>query len=377
MQPQPAHSTIGASSMHRWKNCPGSVRMSKNIPNSSSEYAEEGTKAHELAAQHLLNPEAPLECTLEMFNAIKLYGQEVEEVFTPDSDLWVEHRFDLSRLHPGLFGTADAVVYNPKTKALFVFDFKYGAGVPVEAENNEQLLYYALGALLTLNLPVETVEIVIVQPRCPHPDGLVRRWNIPDAPIFMLDFAADLTDAAKRTTDPKAPLNPGDWCRWCPAASCCPALHELAVTISQQEFAPTTSYDPNTLGKTLSWLPILESWIKNVKAFAYQEAVHGRVSPGWKLVPKRATRQWAAPEADIESALFSTFDLKDDEIFTQKLKSPAQIEKVLSKDQKKLFKESQMTMSVSTGAVLVPQSDKRQELLTAEDDFTVVTGEEE
>jgi hypothetical protein len=364
-----AHSKIGASSMARWSACPGSVHLSGGIPSKSSAYAEEGTLAHELA-EHFLTAgrfsPLPFEATAEMEETIKLYVNEVRKHIELGVT-WIEKKFDLSSIHPGLFGTADAVVYNPKTQTLYVFDLKYGAGLPVEVTGNKQLLYYCLGAALTIDQPIKEIVMTIVQPRCPHPDGPIRKWTF--GMESLIDFAMELKEAAVRTEEPDAPLNPGDHCRFCPAASTCPKLHEMALSTARAEFAPSLPYDPKKLSETLIRLPALEAFIKNVREFAYEEAQAGRCPPGFKLVEKRATRKWRSTddvEARAEAAAIS------EDLYEKKIKSPAQVEKALGK---KLFREifDGATVSESTGFVLAPDSDKREAVsLDASQDFTAI-----
>src|SRR3546814_20089413 len=89
-----------------------------------------------------------------------------------------EPRFYLSSWYPGLFWTCDAVLYRPATGELRVYDLKYGSGVPVEVERNSQELYYGLGTpMAEPGRLVNTVEIVIVQPRAPPRAGPGRRWE--------------------------------------------------------------------------------------------------------------------------------------------------------------------------------------------------------
>lgn len=360
------HSQIGASSMHRWSICAGSVRLASTVENRSSAYAAEGTVAHELAAEGLLGraPDSQLgtvrNCegfeimvTQEMIDAVKLYLSVVEADRGQDDVLHVEQKFDLSKVYPGLFGTADAVIWKPAQKLLIVKDFKYGAGVPVDVKANPQLLYYALGALVQLGYPARTVRTDIVQPRCPHPDGPVRSETI-DA-IDLLDFATDLIDYAKATEDENAPLVPGEHCRFCPAAGICPELHAKAQNSAVEIFSDTAPYDPKRLAETLGWLPTLEAWIKSVREFAYAEAEAGRTPPGWKLVAKRAVRRWRSEGA---AALELDGLVKADELYEPRaLKSPAQIERLLPKDQRKILEE--LTTKESSGHTLAPDSDSR------------------
>lgn len=353
-----AHSKIGASSMHRWSKCPGSVRLSQGVPSRTSAHAEEGTLAHEIAAKMLIDGHESAKGTdPEMLGHLFGYIEEIERLRVQRGcELRVEHRFNLDNIYPGAFGTADAVVFNPNTKTLHVVDLKYGAGVPVEVANNPQLMFYGLGALLSTGYPAETVEMVIVQPRCPHPDGPVRRWSI-DA-VDLVDFAADLVKYAKATEAPDAPLTPGGHCRWCPAAGICPSIKAKAQALAKVEFSPALSYDPKVLAETLHWLPILEGWAKDTREFAYGEAEHGRTPPGWKLVEKRATRKWATnPEAATE-ALRTLFIVDDADIFEPaKLKSPAEIEKLVGKANFK--KAESIVVKESSGYTLAPEADKR------------------
>lgn len=368
-----AHSHIGASSMKRWAACPGSVRLSKGMPNKSSAYAEEGTKAHEVAATYLTTGKWPTGVDPEMGEAVKLYVEEVlrhvDSMEHTEDGFLIEHRFDLSSVYPGLFGTADAVIYDAEARILRVFDYKHGMGIPVEVEENEQLMYYGLGALLSTGYPCDEVELTIVQPRCPHSAGPIRKWKFPA--IELIDFADDLAKFARRTEDSNAPLVPGEHCRFCPAAGVCPKLAEEAQAVAKVEFRNDLSYDPKVLAKTLDMLPVLEGWIKSVREFAYGEAQHGRTPPGWKLVAKRATRRWKDEER-VTKALAHMFG-NDDDIFEKKIKSPAAVEKLLSNKQEREWL-SQFVSAESSGLALAPADDPRPAIKAdAKAEFTVIT----
>lgn len=347
--------------MYRWSHCQGSVRLSEGVPSVSSSYADEGTKAHALAAA-LLEYDRPLPNDLddEARDAIQTYvnavRQDQRESDHEDDDILVEHRFSLAAIHEGCFGTADCVVYHAEQKLLRVYDYKHGAGVPVEVAGNPQLRFYALGALLSSKLPAEEVESVIVQPRCYHPDGPVRRERI--GAMELVEFAADLKQYAVATEDPSAPLVPGEWCRWCPAAAICPAKATQAVEAAKMEFAPNLSYDPDKLSTTLGLLPQIEAWVKSVREFAYAEAEAGRCPPGWKLVDKRATRKWQ-DEAAAANFLMAEFDLEASELYEMGLRSPAQIEKLFPRGKRDVL--DVLTFKVSSGRTLAPISDPRPE----------------
>jgi hypothetical protein len=365
-----AHSPIGASSMDRWSKCPGSVRLSKDIESKSSVYAEEGTEAHRLAAQWLSQGVAPVFPDIDMMNAVDTYVTYVgQQQFTRSATAFFEHQFDLSDIHPGCFGTADAVIWDPKTRHLEVVDFKYGQGVFVSAMNNPQLRYYGLGALIDLKLPAKTIDLTIVQPRYESIDGPIRSEQL--GSIDLLEFTADLIMYAKATENPNAPLNPGDWCRWCPAgqAFACPELNKRTKEIAKTEFSvaagPLTPYGEEQLKKALDSREFVKAWLKTLDEFAYQVLEAGGTIPGYKLVAKRPTRKWK-DEGQATIAL-NRYTGKVDIYEPKTLKSPAQMEKLI-KDKEVL---TPLIESISSGHTVVEESDKRPSVKqSAKDEFS-------
>jgi len=109
---------------------------------------------------------------------------------------------------------------------------------------------------------------------------------------------------------------------------------------------------PTEVGELLSKVDMVEDWIRSLRAHALAEMEAGRAVPGWKLVAKRPMRRWAVPEADIVARLG---DVKDALYEEPKLRSPAQIEKLVGK---KRF-PADLVASVSSGVTLAPEHDKR------------------
>lgn len=347
---KPKHSPIGASSASRWIACPGSVRLSKNAPKFESSYAIEGTLAHEIAGDILLGKKIKSpsdEMLAHVLNYVDFVKAEAE-----GNDLYVEKGFDLSdTLYPGLYGTSDAVVFDRASKVLKVIDFKYGAGVAVSAENNTQLKYYALGAMYSLNLPADKVELIIYQPRAMG--ETVKRW-MTDV-ITLMDFGAELIEYAKRTNDPDASLKSGDHCRFCPAATQCPELERKALDVAVADFSEVKAYSPEKIRIILEKAPLIRDYLKTVEEFAFNEMLGGAKIPGFKLVDKRSTRKWRDENEVVNFARES--GLLDDEIFETSLRSPAQLEKFLDKENKKALQN--FVTSTSSGLTLAPENDKR------------------
>jgi len=366
MKNKPEHSPIGASIMYRFSVCPGSVRMSKGKESPQSEYAKEGTKAHDFAAKWLLKKRINLkEISEEMAEHVGFYTTHVEKLVELGDTLLVEHEFDLGAVYPGAYGTADVVIWKPKIKKLIVIDLKYGAGILVEAVDNPQLNYYALGALITCGFPAETIEMQIVQPRVDHPDGPVRSHTI--RAIELYDFSIDLKEYAQATEALDAPLVSGDHCRFCPAAASCPELQRQTQIVAKTEFRSDLTYDPEMLKKALDSRPAIQAWLKALDEFAYAEAEAGRPPIGYKLVNKRPSRKWK----DEEEAK-KAFEFDEGAFAPKKLKTPAQMEKVFEKKDVEKYAEK-----VSSGHTLVPESDKREAVKpSAKAEFTEVTVEE-
>lgn len=248
---KPKHSPIGASSMSRWSSCPGSIKLSEGCENKSGIAAQEGTAAHEvigLALDRAINSNTPTREILKgVFDAITVYSDFIEDLVKSinNAAVYVEHSFDMGHIYPNLYGTADCVVYDPQGKVLHVIDYKHGEGLPVEVDYNMQACYYALGAILTLKLQVKWVEIVIVQPRCYHPGGKIRKQRLPIT--YFIDFKADLIDYAKETEKKNATLKAGAHCLFCPAKQKCPAFAKGNVADAKKEFTfykdPSKEFD--------------------------------------------------------------------------------------------------------------------------------------
>jgi hypothetical protein len=269
------------------------------------------------------------------------------------------------------FGTGDFTAYLPGRKRLIVGDFKYGKGVAVEVKENEQLLTYAEGlAKRYHNRGLEHVQMVVVQPRCPAPrkldgvewlneDGTARSWTI-DA-LDMIDFRYRIEDAAKATLDDDAPLKPGDWCRFCPAAPTCPALQSFSLETAEMEFADeppaVVDMEPQQIADVMAKAEVIEGWVKRVKQRGHDLAMEGKFEGlGWKLVHSTSHRKFK--DEVTADRLAIELDMLPDEFLTEpKLKSPAQVEKLLGKKRKDEIAE--LVYKPRGKIILAPEDDPR------------------
>lgn len=374
--PALAHSRLGGSVAYRFRRCAGSVRAALGMPNRTSEHAAAGTVAHDLGERELRGDHLPgrraladylgdrftvdghtVQVDQEMVDGVGLYAREIRDILVrhPDAVLHVELKLDLRTIHPDMFGTSDAVIWIPSLQLLIVYDFKYGYKY-VDAEDNSQLLFYALGALLNLKLPVRSVRLGIVQPRNYGRKGPVRTWDV--EPLHLLDFAGELRAAAKATEDPNAARTPGLHCDYCPAAPLCPELRERVLALIKLRFFPVNGqaikFDPEQFAATMRELPMVENWLKRMREFAFEKALHNAL-PGFKLVEKRPQRNWR--DEETAELMLPGLGVDRQALYDlPKLRSPAQIEKLVPKDKRELF--DKLVIKQSSGLTLAPESDE-------------------
>ena len=357
-----AHSRIvGGSSAKRVINCPGSVALVDTMPpQPSSSYADEGTLLHIIIGLVLESDASPArfigriyadtEFTEDLLDCKITPALKALDEIDPDKtmEFTVESVVSFGDFLPGVFGSADLL--GRIGNRVVVLDWKFGDGVTVEVEDNAQHLFYAAAAMRTPGLEwlfngVTEVELVIVQP--PY----IRRWTT--TPARVADFETELLRAVKLSRQPDAPMAHGDHCRWCPAKPICPILTG-AVDRAVQAKLETMPVDQ--IGYYLEQVPMIEQFISELTTLARTLIEAGHTVPGWKLVKKRATRQWA----DEERA--SKFMEENGVIVHNlKMKSPAAVEKELKKA--KIPFADGLVVAVSSGSTLAPASDPRPDVV--------------
>jgi len=332
------HALLGASKAHRWMTCPGSISLESTFPEQESFYAAEGTAAHALAEECLLKQKPP-----EHFIGVEFEGFIVDEDManhvatyvdfcnSQESDeAHVELRVDYSEWAAGGFGTADYVVLHDGI--LHVIDLKYGQGLKVNANRNEQLMLYALGAAYEFIDKVDTVSMTIVQPRLDHIDTYSMRAK------DLFTWANDVVKPAALATMAQDPAyNPSKKaCHFCKAKPTCRALakHNYSLTLSNFENLeePLLVQVPHTLNveeisNLLPKMDALIGWAQGVQKHAHKLLTDGGILPNHKLVAGRGQRKWL----DSDVAEEQLIQMLGDEAYTSKLISPTQAEKALGK----------------------------------------------
>lgn len=366
-----AHAKLAPSAAKRWISCPGSVRATEGLPDETSSAAAEGTAAHELCSHCLtagdipatfldmwvdiaakdqarrfvnLDDEPTGESKMrffpiddEMVEGVQMYVETIKS-YAPDyydasfGLLEVEQRLDMTHLHPAIFGTGDATFFDEANAHLHVFDFKYGKGIAVDADENPQLLLYAAGAARRYhNRKIAKLTAHIIQPRAPHVKGPIRSYEIDLLDLF--EFEDMLAAAAAATDDPNAPFCAGSWCHdsFCKIEGTCSTNRAKRLVDAGAEFGDV---DTETVfpkldemsveqrGKVLREADGLLSYVKAVQEAEHAKAIAGNGLPDFKLVAKRAVRKWK-DEAEAKAKML---EMAIEPYRPAKLKSPAMAE---------------------------------------------------
>jgi hypothetical protein len=355
------HSNIvGGSTAKRVINCPGSVALVAQMPpKPSSVYADTGTLLHNVIADVLDGKATPQDFLGAVHADVTLDQDLIDNKLLPalaalneiDPDKIMEYETEVvvgfGDLLPGVFGSSDIVGRIGDTA--YIVDWKFGDGVAVDVEENPQLMFYAAAAMRTPAAQwafegATKVELVIVQP--PY----VKRWETTPRRIQL--FEKELMQAVKVAQRPDAPLAQGDWCRWCAAKAVCPIMTGSA---ERAMVSALMGLNVEDVADYLKMANQLEGWIKEVRALAMQTLEAGLPVPGYKLVPKRAMRQWMDEGKALDAMCDLGLDVK--ELTETKLLSPAQAEKVLKKH--KLALPDDHVVSVSSGNTLATEDDPR------------------
>lgn len=361
------HAPLSASASSRWLNCPASLNLTKDMPDEISAYAAEGTLAHENAAYKLSVafkaqlsgevPPVPQVADTEMLDYVDQYTKYVSELIQDNSILFVEQKVDYSEYTgvAGSMGTADCIVINGDT--LNVVDFKYGMGVPVSADNNSQMMLYALGAywLLSDVYDINSVNMSIFQPRI---------HNISSTQMSV----KELLDWANKVLKPKAleaftgssDYKCGKWCQFCRAKCVCRARAEANLSQARLDFALPATLSDTEISVLLTKVDDITSWCNDVKEFAYVQALNGKKWEGFKLVAGRSARKYTDESQVAEVVQAAGYDP-----WEHKVLGITAMNKLLGKSQFDALLNAYIVKAPGKPA-LVPATDKRKEIGSAD-----------
>lgn len=384
-----AHALLGASKADQWINCPPSARLQEHVEEKRSEYADEGTLAHELAEIKLRSRLTPcnskerkrLEDELakvqanpmygpEMENAVQEYVERVEERFmaakarSHDAVIIFEDWLDFSEwTAPEQGGIGDVSIISDGV--LDVIDLKYGKGVPVSAFGNPQIRLYGLGAWSNYNYlyDIRELHMTIDQPRLDS----VTTEVLPVAEL--LEWAETVVrPAAALAFEGKGEFKPGDHCRWCKVKATCRARADENMKALAYEFKDPALMDLDEIGQILFVAQQLAKWAGDIEGYAFDQAKSGKRVPGWKLVEGRSNRSFTDKDA-VKAKLIEAGFEESKILKPQDLHTITDLEtKIVGKKQFKALLDD-LIVKPPGKPTLVPETDPRPEINSIEKDF--------
>jgi len=362
------HAILSPSAASRWLRCPGSVSLTKDLPEESSVFAAEGTAAHALAEMCLcLNTDTVvyLGQTVEGFivdddmaTHVQFYVDTIRE-YSKGKDLLVEQKLPIYHItgETDATGTSDAVIIDYVNNEVIIADLKYGKGVEVDAKDNEQMMLYALGAMeeYGILLDIHRVRMVIIQPRVSRKPS---EWSI-EVPALE-EWGMWVSKQAELTRLGNAKLQVGDkQCRFCKAKANCPAAHD-EVARSFDVMAESETLSGDLVSQMMPVLDRIEAYCQAVRKEAEKRLLAGDAVSGYKLVSgRRGARSWTN-DVEVAKIFKDSMRLRDDEMYDFKLISPTTAEKRLTEGRwNKLASYIQQSDGKPT---VVPVGDKREAL---------------
>ena len=314
----PNHALLSASSSHRWLHCPPSARLCEGYDDKGSNFAAEGTDAHALCEYKLraaLGMEAkdPTEdlswYDAEMEESANGYAafvmELVEEAKKNCSDpvVLIEQRLDYSRYVAEGFGTGDCVIIADGT--LHIVDFKYGRGILVEAEDNPQMMLYALGVLELFDClyDIDTVSMTIFQPR----RGNVSTYTLPKADLYEWADTV-LAPAAELAWSGEGEYHCGEWCQFCKAKADCRERANANMELAKYEFKQPPLLTDEEVEEILGRIDELIAWASDIRDYALQAAIGGKHWTGYKLVEGRSNRKYTDERAVVAAVRAAGYD---------------------------------------------------------------------
>lgn len=377
MMPPSAHAKVSPSRLNRIIECPASFNFApqfESVEDTSSSYANEGTMLHLVMERHLrgkdwrqvditehsMDPPLNKEQVGACQDAIEYLRGVYNKLHRPA--LFVEREVSLHAYHPSLFdcwGTCDIVLQDTETSEVHVIDWKFGKGVPVYAENNDQLYAYATGAGQNQDhlLSLSKVHIHVVQPRLDTYDCVSL-----DPQDLLWWLNGRVVPAVQEAYSTEPTFHPGRvQCRWCPAKVRCRHRYEYNQHTASEIFQAALHIQKEAALRDEELTDILlkaaeyEQYIKDIRQHIFAELMQGKPNPYWKLVSGRASRVWA-DQYQAEQRLLLHLDTED--VYETKLISPPKAEKLM---RKKIFNElmADLVDKRDSAPVLAHISDKR------------------
>lgn len=334
------HAFFSPSASSRWMRCTASLTIDVSHLQPSRNYsAALGTALHS-ASEKLLKKEVTYgKLAGMMFDGVKIEKTHVDNIIRPyvdfvskqcgdgDFSLFVEYT---SALTEDCGGTADVVVLqlneDGATYTLKIIDLKTGSGTKVSPIDNSQLNIYAIGVYLDFSLlyDITEIEIGICQP--PFDVYAMEKTSIERLTEFKKEVMKVIEKVRAGDVEyyPDAEVT----CKWCPAASICPKLNDLANEAAKVDFDNIQATGQRDLAKQLAMVPLVKKWAGAVQEEAEARFAAGKKIKGFKRVKGRGSRIWKHKTETLEKKLLA-LKIPKKWMRSENFLSVAQMEKML------------------------------------------------
>lgn len=361
------HAVLSASSAHRWLTCPPLPRLERFFENQTSEVANEGTVAHSLAehklrkllGQKTRKPKSKFidkdmeQYTDDYVNYIHELLQTIRQT-TKDPIVLIEQRLDFSNYVPDGFGIGDCLIIADKT--LYITDLKYGRGVGVSAENNPQMMLYALGALNLFDAlyDIEEVSMTIFQPR---------KYNISSEVKSVKELKkwaeSELKDKAELAFNGEGIVTYGPWCQFSSCKAVLRARKDYHDKLTRFQLSSPHLLTDAEIEEVLEHVDDLVKWVVDVKEYATKVALEtDKTWSKFKLVEGKSNRKFNDEEKVAEIALANGYT----DIFRKNLITLTDMERMMGKEVFNTLLGKHVTKPKGK-VILVPKTDSRKELV--------------
>lgn len=395
-----SHALLSPSAASRWLNCTPAPRLEAELPESTSEYAAEGTLAHsvcELLARKkftIVKPSAHNTALKklkkdalwddEMLTTAATYVEHLLERYMsfPNKPYIVfEVKVDITDYVPEAFGTCDCVMIGGEE--LIITDYKHGKGVPVSAENNPQMMLYALGAL-KLYRPIygdaiKRVSMYIDQPRLNSYGG--HSMTVDE---LLAWGENEVKQKAALAFAGLGNFNPGDHCRFCRAKAQCrvragvhTALEDFkdALLPTPENRLRSEAFDgapplltDAEIGDLLARGKSLVDWYNSLEEYALTTLLNGGAIPGYKAV-EGTSKTTFAPDYDTAAAVLIEAGYDRATLYKETPETLSALDKLVGGRTKLKELLGDHLYKPAGKPTLAPESDKRPPYSSAAADF--------
>lgn len=326
------HAKYSASKISRLIRCPGSedfiqylIQKNKIPKDETTKEASEGSLLHNEMEHFIHNGVITGQLDAEQIDCIHNCYNWFLELQVKHEITWLQTEQKVSLKGYGINdaeGTAD-IICGKEKETLHIIDWKFGKGVPVYVNKNEQLMDYLLGAAENIESLKSYKELWIhlAQPR----------FDYYASYQCSIDELMGLLNAIKNAIKSYDIIAGETQCFWCRGKTRCSEYEEYirdhaAIVFKTNDIMKKNELPFEEMSRALALEPMFKKFFKAIKDEFQKLNTEQLAELKLKRVAGRSTRSFVSEEQVIEYLCKNYSDIED--IYTDpQLKSIAQLEK--------------------------------------------------